>query len=276
MPTPVANIPYQKLREMDFTSSKCKKRKLDAQINGLSSGTGCTTTCYSTSNSAATTTTTATTAAADTTSSSAAAITVAGDTSAATAAAPVAITAADATAAATTAPSDTTASASYVPGVTQIKKFFECLYNLNTNSAILSLPPPHNKHFIPKTSTLNLPEPLNRLYSDQHSTLDYKELVSKSKEVFQRMTVTEQQAILIEKAARNQSKSQVWHQTRMGRITASNFHRACHTNPASPSVSLIKTVCYGSTFKSSATNWGCMHEKQALIHYKQVNRNSFN
>ena len=37
---------------------------------------------------------------------------------------------------------------------------------------------------------------------------------------------------------------------------------ACHTDPASPSVSLIKQICYlkKSSFSTSATKWGCNHE----------------
>ena len=57
---------------------------------------------------------------------------------------------------------------------------------------------------------------------------------------------------------------------RMGRITASNFHRACRTNPETPSLSLVKDVCYGSQFKSDATSWGKANEKRALNQYTQV------
>ena len=37
MLTPVIAISYQELRDIDFTSSKTKKRKLDSEISGLSS-----------------------------------------------------------------------------------------------------------------------------------------------------------------------------------------------------------------------------------------------
>ena len=37
MPTPVIAISYQELRDIAFTSSKTKKRKLDSEISGLSS-----------------------------------------------------------------------------------------------------------------------------------------------------------------------------------------------------------------------------------------------
>ena len=39
IPTPVIAVSYQELRDIDFTSSKTKKRKLDSKISGLSSDT---------------------------------------------------------------------------------------------------------------------------------------------------------------------------------------------------------------------------------------------
>ncbi len=54
------------------------------------------------------------------------------------------------------------------------------------------------------------------------------------------------------------------------RITASCFHRAAHTNTASPSISLIMSVCYPEKmkFKSASTCWGCEHEDIARTKYK--------
>ena len=48
-------------------------------------------------------------------------------------------------------------------------------------------------------------------------------------------------------------------------ITASQFKSACHTDPASRSVSLIMVICYPEAcrFSTSATRWGCEHEKVA-------------
>ncbi|PFX12884.1 Retrovirus-related Pol polyprotein [Stylophora pistillata] len=160
-------------------------------------------------------------------------------------------------------------STSYKPSESQITKFFTCLNNTNIKPAILSLIPPFNEKYIPKLSRLSLPEPMTKFYSDEYKSLEYQEIISKSKEVFGSLTLS-QQAELIEKSTRGQSNSQVWHQMRMARITASYFHRACHTNPESPSVSLIKEVCYGSQFKSNATKWGCENEKKALNDYTKA------
>lgn len=41
MPTPVSNVPYQKLREINFMSSKTKKKKVDDEIAKLSTPNSC-------------------------------------------------------------------------------------------------------------------------------------------------------------------------------------------------------------------------------------------
>ena len=44
---------------------------------------------------------------------------------------------------------------------------------------------------------------------------------------------------------------------------------ACHTDPASPSISLIKQICYPKqcSFSTTATRWGCEHEDIACQLY---------
>ena len=69
---------------------------------------------------------------------------------------------------------------------------------------------------------------------------------------------------LIEKGTRKQSKDASFYHHRVGRIGASISKLACHTNPAQPSQSLIKAICYPNLFKFStaATEHGCKHEDQ--------------
>ncbi|XP_074614405.1 uncharacterized protein LOC141874140 [Acropora palmata] len=213
MPTPVIAVSYQELRDIDFTSSKTKKRKLDSKISGLSSDT-------SKQNSSP-------------------------------------------------AQSDAAKNV-FVPSQTDIKKFFESLNASKTHPAILSLIPPYNMKYCPKADSTELPKPLTRLYDSELCKLDFEDLLEKSNRVFEAMNISIEQAKAIEEATRNQSKSSLWFDMRAGRITASKFHQACHTDPASPSISLIKDVCYGSKFSSKATAWGNTHEKHALDRYRQV------
>jgi hypothetical protein len=161
-------------------------------------------------------------------------------------------------------------STKHVPSPSRIKTFFDQLHKCKSHAAILSITTPYNKDFLPKTDLSSLPEPLTQLYSAELNSVEYQDLLAKSIDIFQKMNISSEQVKLIEEATRNQSKSSLWFQMRAGRITASNFYKACHTDPASPSVSLIKEVCYGSSFTSKATTWGCTHENEAVRQYKQV------
>ena len=208
MPTPVIAISYQELRDIDFTSSKTEKRKLDSEISGLSSD-----------------------------------------------------------------PSPAqfdTAKNVYVPSQADIKKFFESLNASNTHSAIPSLIPPYNIKYCPKGDSIELPKPLTGLYNSELCKLEFEDLLENSNRVFEAMNISSKQAKAIKEATRNQSKSSLWFDMRARRITASKFHQACHTDPTSPSISLIKDVCCGSKFSSMATAWGNTHEKHALDRYRQV------
>ena len=158
----------------------------------------------------------------------------------------------------------------FVPSQTDIKEFFESLNASKTHPAILSLIPPYNMKYYPKADGTELPKSLTRLYDSELCKLDFEDLLKKSDPVFEAMNISIEQAKVIEEATRKQSKSSVWFDMRAGRITASKFHQACHTDPASPSSSLIIDVCYGSKFSSKATAWENTHEKHALDRYRQV------
>lgn len=75
----------------------------------------------------------------------------------------------------------------------------------------------------------------------------------------------------VAEATKAQKKSQEWFLYHSGRITASNFKRACRTKLDKPSVSLIRTICYSTKFNftSKQTTYGCDHEKDALRHYNE-------
>ena len=72
---------------------------------------------------------------------------------------------------------------------------------------------------------------------------------------------------MIEKETIYQAKSSAFYHHRAGRIGASQWHAACHTDPAQPSQSLIKTICYPDVFNfsSAATRHGCKHEELATV-----------
>ena len=75
---------------------------------------------------------------------------------------------------------------------------------------------------------------------------------------------------LIEKDTQSQSKGNSFFNHRAGRIGASMSKLANHTNPALPSQSLVKSICYLHVFKFStaATEYGCKHEKKAILEFE--------
>ena len=205
MPSAVSKVPYAELKEIDFTASATKKRRLDERISGL-----------------------------------------------------------------TTQPTPAKPRSAYGASTDQIKTFYERLHASRTKPAILSLVSPYSNEYVPKKPVLNLPNTLAQLYSEQLSNLSYSDLLKKADEVFKEISCSKEQAINVEEATREQRNSEVWAKMRSGRITASNFYNICHTDPAEPSVSLIKQICYGSKFQSAATDWGCQKEKKALDEYRKV------
>ena len=156
----------------------------------------------------------------------------------------------------------------YNPSETQKKVFLKKLHDSNTKPAILSLIPPYNKGYV--ETQLDLPASLDTCYDEELASLNHSDLLTKAEDYFAKISCTEQQVINVELLTKSQKSCPLWFKMRSGRITASNFHQACHTDVNNPSTSFIKRICYGSQFYSKATNWGCKKEKKALEKYKQV------
>ena len=74
----------------------------------------------------------------------------------------------------------------------------------------------------------------------------------------------------MEELTRGQAKNKQWFKYRAGRITASQFHQVCHTDPHQPSLSLVRKVCYPESYRftTDATAYGSTHEDQAIEAYK--------
>ena len=60
------------------------------------------------------------------------------------------------------------------------------------------------------------------------------------------LTVTIEQCNAVEAKTRDQSNSKLWFRLRAGRVTASKFKSVCHTDPASPSLSLMISICHNT------------------------------
>jgi len=78
--------------------------------------------------------------------------------------------------------------------------------------------------------------------------LSYNELLNKCEDIYETVSFTFNEAVMVEERTRGQSKSRAWFEQRAGRIAASKLREALHTNYLQPSVSLIKAICYPEQF----------------------------
>lgn len=156
------------------------------------------------------------------------------------------------------------------PNCEEIKDFFSKLSACGTKPAILSLVDPYASNYVPKSTLSSFPQPLQELYDEEYSKLIYTELLKACEMV--EVVVTEEMAKSVEKETKHQSNCKLWFTYRAGRITASRMKSICRTDPAKPSQSLIKAVCYPEAFKFStkSTLWGCTHEKEARDTYMRA------
>lgn len=156
------------------------------------------------------------------------------------------------------------------PTIEEVKHLFPSLASTSTKPAILSLVEPYSSKYIPKLLDEGLPMCLSELHKLEYLQSDYGELLKLAEQC--KITVTPEQAKNVESATRSQAKSPLWFRMRSGRVTASNFKSASRTDPATPSLSLMMSICHPelTKFKTAATQWGCQHEKIALSRYSNV------
>jgi len=114
-----------------------------------------------------------------------------------------------------------------------------------------------------------LPAVLSNLFDNSLADADYPTLLQKAEEAFEQLEGTKKQQELVEEKIRGQANCRLWFRMRTGRITASKFKSACHTDPACPSHSLIMSICHPemARFNTEATKWGCHHEQTARDAY---------
>lgn len=156
-----------------------------------------------------------------------------------------------------------------VPSLTKsgIENLLSKLQSSGHNPALMRIVEP----FASKISEcLNkvLPCTLN-FYNKNYVSKTYTELIKLAKSID--FSCTQEQQIEIEKATQTQHSNKNWYLQRAGRITASKFKLVCRTNKKSPSLSLVKSICYPTKmkFSTAATIWGLTHEHIAVKQYEQ-------
>lgn len=145
------------------------------------------------------------------------------------------------------------------------QQFCRTLLNHNSKAVMLAAWKPFNSTFIPSSISLakDLPEPLSTLRNDTLFGKSCEEIKEAAKRI--KLTITQEEALVLETATRAQSKSQLWFKHRAGRITSSNMKRVCGAKIDNPSLSLIKEICYPNIkkFSTVAVQWGLKHENTA-------------
>ena len=106
------------------------------------------------------------------------------------------------------------------------------------------------------------------MYDECFFNKSYQELSDICDAKFTEINVTEEQAVHIELMTRQQSRSPLWHQLRMGRITAPRAHAVMHTDLQNPALSIIKGITTKlNPFTSPYTQYGLDKEPITLCDY---------
>ena len=154
-----------------------------------------------------------------------------------------------------------------IPSQAEMKALFSEVNKSSKKPVILSLVPEFSDQFVLKSRQIpTLPD----LYNHDNLTLSYPELLEKCGEV--RVVLSDSDIDLIEHDTREQSHGGAFFKHRAGRVGASTSYSVAHTNPAQPSISLIKNICYPQLFraKSKAINHGIKNESKAIDAYRSL------
>lgn len=166
---------------------------------------------------------------------------------------------------------NTTVQPVHVPGISptdeEIGDLMEELSKCKVAPVCLSLVHPYYEQFVLKSRGI---QTVTDLYSTENIKLSYPELLKKCNEID--LNITTEEIEIIEKETREQSKGKSFFKHRAGRIGASVSGAVAHTNPAQPSQSLIKSICYPQLFNTStkATDHGIKHEDNAITAYEMA------
>ena len=149
-----------------------------------------------------------------------------------------------------------------IPSKAEMKAQFSEVNKSSKKLVILSLVPEFSEQFVLKSRWFpTLPD----LYNHDNLTLGYPKLLEKCGEI--RVPLSDSYIDLVEHDTRKQSHGAAFFRHRAGRVVASTSCSVAHTNPAPPSISLIKNICYPQPFraKSKAINHSIKMKAKPLM-----------
>jgi len=126
-----------------------------------------------------------------------------------------------------------------------------------------------NDDFVPLYVRRLLPEPLTSLFHKENQGISLQDLIKACDAFYDMVSLTPEEAHMVELKTREQSKCKLWYEQLADCVTASNLRKVLHIDFSSPSVSLLKTICYPGpkNFYSKACDHGLSHEADALHVY---------
>ena len=130
-----------------------------------------------------------------------------------------------------------------VPTETEMDIFYQSLDKSKIKPVALSLVKPYSDQFVSASSSLKtIPD----LFDNDNLNLPYTDLLKKCFNV--EICLSSEDISQIERDTQSQAKGSAFFRHRAGRIGASVSGAVCRTNPAQPSQTLIKTICYPNLF----------------------------
>lgn len=122
----------------------------------------------------------------------------------------------------------------------------------NRPADVLLISKYHSENFVPDSMKVNLPKPHGQLLGKEFVWLPLPELIDLSaQKVIPEVKITSSQASTIASLRISQTESKWWNRYRAYRITASVFHAVLRTSLITPSISLIKRICFSEAAKFS-------------------------
>ena len=119
----------------------------------------------------------------------------------------------------------------------------------------------------------NLPVALVSLYKPQYKSYSGIALSQLVSEMFQKISVSEEEAKFLEFSTKRQTSTDVWFQYRKGLITASHFHEVLHHRWVSYPTSILKSIMQYQLPNPNipALKWGRDKEDNAIREYMSQN-----
>ena len=110
----------------------------------------------------------------------------------------------------------------------------------------------------------SLPIPLTALYSDNYKCLDDSSLKKSVLDVFNSITISEEECKYIERYTRSQRENSLWYEQRCGRVTASCFHDIVSRKKNSSPDNLVTRFLRREDISNiPAIKWGIDNEDKA-------------